>query len=627
MCDADGADRGDGGPLGTGGEGAAPPFRGFGGFGGGPAARAAAAAAAAAAPPANAGENAEPMDEVGPNGTPKRKASDELSDLEPDDEGDPPGDWEGAAGPSDPGFVEEEEEWEEEEEFGDDPDERQDEEMGEGGAAPHAPAPAVYGVEVVTEFVDSLVSENQTAQFEVEQIEAQTVRLGAATRVKEDLDARRANAHAEMQLVVSRATGGGAAAGYLQLRPGADRSVSEFFFRLDQKSMDTVEAAPTGCGDSYCLRLTAARGCKVVDYLRGDPNPKRRRDQGDVSHKRRPVLRLRFLPGCLERRNEHMANGANPAGRGVKLIVGDEEHEITGYRFLRPDDGTATQLLMTIHGRGTGVGLSRTKQMAVDALGDSVADVVAIWPDLDEDARRNVGPDGPYTFGVQVTPTEDDPLVRKGPKSVRLGDKRIVFNSEKWECANCLKWVQDRDGLGQFDPVDRHTHKDHTEFQGERECGYARQDKRRRIPLGQGAAGGRGGGSGGAGGPGRGHRGDTRGADGGGGSGAGGASRAGGRGGGGVMAGAGGRGRYDLPRYAGRAHTSRSAEGGEPGPDAGMRPAGGGGGSGEEPARGGEPGDHQGGDGAAGRGVEDTPERRPASPEGDAGTEEGEVRA
>jgi len=92
--------------------------------------------------------------------------------------------------------------------------------------------------------------------------------------------------------------------------------------------------------------------------------------------------------------------------------------------------------------------------------------------------------------------------------------------------------------------------------------------------------------------------------------------------------GAGGGGRYDGPRYAARAHTAGSAEDGEPGPDAGMRPAGGGGGgSGEERARGGESGDHQGGDGAAGRGVEDTSERRPASPEGDAGTEEGEVRA
>ena len=65
-----------------GGEGAAAPPRGFGGFGGGPAARAAAAAAAAAAaPPANAGEHAEPMDGEGPEGAPKRKATEELSDF------------------------------------------------------------------------------------------------------------------------------------------------------------------------------------------------------------------------------------------------------------------------------------------------------------------------------------------------------------------------------------------------------------------------------------------------------------------------------------------------------------------------------------------------------------------
>ena len=166
MCDADEAGRGDGGPPGTGGEGAAPPLRGFGGFGGGPAARAAAAAAAAAAPPANAGEHAEPMDEVGPNGTPKRKATDELSDI--DEEEEPPGNWEDEAAPSGPGLVDEEEEEEEEEEYDDGPDNRYDEVMEEGGDTPHAPASTEYGVERVAKFVEAMVSENQTAQFEVE---------------------------------------------------------------------------------------------------------------------------------------------------------------------------------------------------------------------------------------------------------------------------------------------------------------------------------------------------------------------------------------------------------------------------------------------------------------------------
>jgi len=451
-------------------------------------------------------------------------------------------------------------------------------------------------------------------------MEAQTARLEAAALVKERLDARRANAHAEMQLVLSRATGGGAATWCLQLTPGSDRRESEFFFRLDQRSTDIVEAAPTECGDSYCLRLASARGSKVVDYLRGDPTVKRRRDQGDVTYKGQAVLRFRFRPGYVERRNDHMADEANPAGRGVKLIVGDEEFEITGCRFLRPDDATATQLLMTIHAKGTGVDLRRTKQMAVDALGDSVADVVAIWPDPAEDARRNAGRDGPYSFGVMVIPTEDDPLVRKGPKSVRLGDKRIVFNSEKWECTDCKKWTAERDRLGLWHYCDKHTHKDNTEHHGERECDFARQDKRRGTPHGRGAAGGRGGGSGDAGGPGRGHRADTRGAAGGGGSGAGAAPRAGGRGGGGVMAdwdrpGAGGGDRYDVPRYAARAHIAGSAEDGEPGSDAGMRPAGGGGGgSGEERARGGESGDHQGGDGAAAQRSRARPSAAPRRP-------------
>ena len=464
-------------------------------------------------------------------------------------------------------------------------------------------------------------------------MEAQTARLEAAALVKERLDARRANAHAEMQLVLSRATGGGAATWCLQLTPGSDRRESEFFFRLDQRSTDIVEAAPTECGDSYCLRLASARGSKVVDYLRGDPTVKRRRDQGDVTYKGQAVLRFRFRPGYVERRNDHMADEANPAGRGVKLIVGDEEFEITGCRFLRPDDATATQLLMTIHAKGTGVDLRRTKQMAVDALGDSVADVVAIWPDPAEDARRNVGRDGPFSFGVMVTPTEDDPLVRKGPKSVRLGDKRIDFNSDKWECPGCKAWAEDQDRKGQWHPCDKHNHKDHTEHHGEKECRLARNDKRRGTPHGRGAAGGRGGGFGGADGPGRRHRAETGGAAGEGGSGAGAAPRAGGRGGGGVMAdwdrsGAGGGGRYDVPRYAARAHTAGSAEDGVTGSDAGMRPAGeGGGGSGEERARGGESGGHQGGGSAAGRAVEGAPERRPASPEGDAGVEEGEVEA
>jgi hypothetical protein len=159
-----------------------------------------------------------------------------------------------------------------------------DDEMGEGDDAPQAPAATEYGVERVAEFVEALMSENQTAEFEVGQMEAQTARLEAAALEKERLDTRRMNAHAEMQLVLARATGGGAATGCLQLTPGSDRRESELFYRLDSRSTTILESAPTDCGDLYCLRLASARGSKVVNYLRGDPTAKRRRDQGDVTY-------------------------------------------------------------------------------------------------------------------------------------------------------------------------------------------------------------------------------------------------------------------------------------------------------------------------------------------------------
>jgi hypothetical protein len=536
--------------------------------------------------------------------------AEELSDFEEEEE--VPGNAGGEAAPSAPGSVDEEDE---DDRWAD----RYDDGMGEEDGAPHAPATTEYGVERVAEFVEALVSENQTAEFEGGEMEAHTARLEAAVQDKERIDAWRARAHADIQQQLARVTGGGAATGCLQLTPGSDRRESELYYRLDPKSTTRLESAPMDRGEGFCARLTSARGATTVTYLRGDPTVKRRRDQGDASFEAQGVFRFRFRPGLVKRRNGHVADTSNPAGRGVKLIVGDGEFEITGYRFLRPDDETATQLLMTIHARGTGVGLRRTKLLAAEALGNSVADVVAIWPDPAEDARRNVGRDGLFSFGMMVTPKEDDPLVREGPKSVRVGDKRVVFNSDKLECSLCKSWAEDQERKGLWHFCDKQTHKDHTDHHGAEECSRARRDKRRETLDGRGAAGGRGGGFGGAGGPGRRHRADTGRAAGEGGSGAGAAPRAGGRGGGGVRAdrdrpGGGGGGRYDVPQYSARAQTAGRAEDGGSGPDAVMRPAGGGGGgSGDERPRGGESGGHQGGDDDAGRAAQGAPEHHPAS--------------